>query len=141
LFHLQRSSTHEPIVYIDVDWVGYLNTSRSTFGYTVFLWSNLISCSSKQQLVVSHSALRLNTGLLLMGWLRRADCANFSRSFTVPSLGVPGLLRQHQCRLPLHPTHYRKRLNFRGPKTHENKPKPTKIDNFRRQADENSRRK
>jgi hypothetical protein len=24
-------------------------------------------------------------------------------------------------------THYRKRLNFRGPKTHENKPKPTKI--------------
>jgi hypothetical protein len=37
--------------------------------------------------------------------------------------------------------HYKKRLNFRGPKTHENKPKPTKIDNFRRQADENSRRK
>jgi uncharacterized coiled-coil protein SlyX len=24
-------------------------------------------------------------------------------------------------------SHYRKRLNFRGPKTHENKPKPTKI--------------
>jgi hypothetical protein len=23
--------------------------------------------------------------------------------------------------------HYRKRLNFRGPKIHENKPKPTKI--------------
>jgi hypothetical protein len=37
--------------------------------------------------------------------------------------------------------HYRKRLNFRGPKTHENKPKPTKIEYFRRQADENSRRK
>jgi hypothetical protein len=39
------------------------------------------------------------------------------------------------------PIHYRKRLNFRGPKTHENKPKPTKIENFRRQVDENSRRK
>lgn len=37
--------------------------------------------------------------------------------------------------------HYRKRLNFRGPKTHENRPKPTKIQYFRRQADENSRRK
>ena len=37
--------------------------------------------------------------------------------------------------------HYRKRLNFRGLKTHENKPKPTKIAYFRRQADENSRRK
>jgi hypothetical protein len=37
--------------------------------------------------------------------------------------------------------HYRKRLNFRGPKTHENKPKLTKIEYFRRQADENSRRK
>jgi hypothetical protein len=36
--------------------------------------------------------------------------------------------------------HYRKRLNFRGPKTHENKPKPTKIAYFRRQADENRRR-
>jgi hypothetical protein len=27
----------------------------------------------------------------------------------------------------LNSSHYRKRLNFRGPKTHENKPKPTKI--------------
>jgi hypothetical protein len=33
--------------------------------------------------------------------------------------------------------HYRKRLNFRGPKTHENKPKPTKIGYFRRLAAEN----
>jgi hypothetical protein len=37
--------------------------------------------------------------------------------------------------------HYRKHLNFRGPKIHENKLKPTKIEYFRRQADENSRRK
>jgi hypothetical protein len=37
--------------------------------------------------------------------------------------------------------HYRKHLNFRGPKTHENKRKPTKIHYFRRQTDENSRRK
>jgi hypothetical protein len=47
---------------------------------------------------------------------------------------VPSLLFQNT-------SHYRKRLNFRGPKTHENKPKPTKIEYFRRQADENSRRK
>jgi hypothetical protein len=33
--------------------------------------------------------------------------------------------------------HYRKHLNFRGPKTHENKRKPTKIYYFRRQAAEN----
>jgi hypothetical protein len=37
--------------------------------------------------------------------------------------------------------HYRKRIKFRGPKTHENNPKPTKIAYFHRQADENSRRK
>jgi predicted nuclease with TOPRIM domain len=37
--------------------------------------------------------------------------------------------------------HYRKRLNFHGPKTHEKKLKPTKIDYFRRHTDENSRRK
>jgi hypothetical protein len=39
--------------------------------------------------------------------------------------------------------HYRKRLNFCGPKTHENKCKPTKIAYFRRaenKFDENSRR-
>jgi hypothetical protein len=29
--------------------------------------------------------------------------------------------------LTLSDCHYRKRLNFRGPKTHKNKPKPTKI--------------
>jgi hypothetical protein len=32
--------------------------------------------------------------------------------------------------------HYRKRLNFHGPKTHENKLKLTKIDYFRRHTDE-----
>jgi hypothetical protein len=37
--------------------------------------------------------------------------------------------------------HYRKCLNFHGPKTHENKLKPTKIGYFRRHTDENSRRK
>jgi hypothetical protein len=39
------------------------------------------------------------------------------------------------------PLHYRKRLNFRGSKTHENKRKPTKIGYFRRHTDENSHRK
>jgi hypothetical protein len=37
----------------------------------------------------------------------------------------------HRWESSLH-RHYRKRLNFRGPKTHENKPKPTKIAYFRR---------
>jgi hypothetical protein len=37
--------------------------------------------------------------------------------------------------------HYRKHINFRGPKTHENKHKPTEKVYFRRHADKNSRRK
>jgi hypothetical protein len=50
-------------------------------------------------------------------------------------------LRNLKALLTNAPIHYRKHLNFRGPKAHENKPKPTKIDYFRRQADENSRQK
>jgi hypothetical protein len=36
-------------------------------------------------------------------------------------------LKQNYWWYGLKKDHYRKRLNFRGPKTHENKPKPTKI--------------
>jgi hypothetical protein len=60
----------------------------------------------------------------------------------IKSLRETILKEAHDSDYSIHPgSHYRKRLNFRGPKTHENKPKPTKIEYFRRQADENSRRK
>jgi hypothetical protein len=46
----------------------------------------------------------------------------------------PVLVRSSSLLLPrLCFFHFRKRLNFRGPKTHENKRKPTKIGYFRRQ--------
>jgi hypothetical protein len=43
-----------------------------------------------------------------------------------------GPRRQKLQRSESNGIHYRKHLNFRGPKTHENKPKPTKIEYFRR---------
>jgi hypothetical protein len=52
---LRRSSSSDLVVYTDADWVGCLDTRRSTSGYAVFLGDNLVSWSAKQQTVVSRS--------------------------------------------------------------------------------------
>jgi hypothetical protein len=40
---LRRSSSSDLVIYTDVDWVGCLDTRRSTSGYVVFLGDNLVS--------------------------------------------------------------------------------------------------
>jgi hypothetical protein len=40
---LHRSSTSELVVYSYIDWAGFPDTRRSTFGYAVFLGDNLVS--------------------------------------------------------------------------------------------------
>jgi hypothetical protein len=42
--------------YSDVDWVGCLDSRRSTFGFCVYLRDNLISWSSKRQMSISRSS-------------------------------------------------------------------------------------
>jgi hypothetical protein len=45
------------VVYTDTDWVGCLDTRRSTFGYAMFLGANLVSWAAKHQHVVSRSSV------------------------------------------------------------------------------------
>jgi hypothetical protein len=54
--HLYRSAPMDLTVYSDADWVGCPDTHRSTSGYAVFLWDNLISWSSKRQATLSRSS-------------------------------------------------------------------------------------
>jgi hypothetical protein len=73
---LHRSPSAELVVYTDADWAGCPDTRRSTSGYAVFLGSNLISCSSKRQLVVSRSSAEAEyrvvaNGVAEASWLRQ----------------------------------------------------------------------
>jgi hypothetical protein len=73
---LRRSSTSELVVYCDADWVGYLDTHRSTSRYAIFLSDDLISCSSKRQNMVSHSSAEAEyrvvaNGVVDTSWLRQ----------------------------------------------------------------------
>jgi hypothetical protein len=53
---LLHSASSELMVHTDADWVGCLDTHRSTLGYAMFLDANLVSWSSKCQNIVSHSS-------------------------------------------------------------------------------------
>ncbi|XP_071740905.1 uncharacterized mitochondrial protein AtMg00810-like [Rutidosis leptorrhynchoides] len=53
---LFASSTTSFTAYSDADWAGFPSTRRSTSGYCVFLRNNLLSWSSKRQLMPSRSS-------------------------------------------------------------------------------------
>ena len=73
---LRRSASTDLTVYTDADWAGCPDTRRSTSGYAVFLGDNLISWSSKRQLVVSRSSAEdeyraVANGVAEASWLRQ----------------------------------------------------------------------
>jgi hypothetical protein len=73
---LHRSSSAELVVYTNADWAGCPDTRHSTSGYAVFLGSNLVSWSSKRQLVVSRSSAEAEyravaNGVAEASWLRQ----------------------------------------------------------------------
>ncbi|XP_071686763.1 uncharacterized mitochondrial protein AtMg00810-like [Rutidosis leptorrhynchoides] len=55
---LYTSSPSTLVAYSDADWEGCPNTRRCTSGYCVFLGSNLLSWSSKRQLMPSRSSAK-----------------------------------------------------------------------------------
>jgi hypothetical protein len=53
---LRHLSSSNLVFYPDADWVGCPDSHRSTSGYAVFLWDNLVSWSVKRQAVLSRSS-------------------------------------------------------------------------------------
>jgi hypothetical protein len=61
------TSVFELVVYTNADWVGCLDTRRSTSGYAVFLGDNLVSWPSKRQKVVSRSSVEAEYRIVANG--------------------------------------------------------------------------
>jgi len=80
---LRRGATAELIVYTDADWAGCPDTRKSTSGYAVFLGDNLVSWSSKRQILYPGPVRMLNTGQLLMVLLRRLGYVSCFMSFVI----------------------------------------------------------
>ncbi|GKE81912.1 ribonuclease H-like domain-containing protein, partial [Tanacetum coccineum] len=55
---LFSSSATNLVFYLDADWAGCPTTQRSTFGYCVFLGTNLLSWSAKRQPTLYHSSAK-----------------------------------------------------------------------------------
>jgi hypothetical protein len=73
---LCRLSSSNLIIYMDPNWASCSNTHRSTSGYAVFLWDNLVSWSAKRQTIVSHSSAEVEYHVVANGvaeatWLRQ----------------------------------------------------------------------
>jgi hypothetical protein len=86
---LRPSPTFELVVYTYADWVGCLDTRRSTSGYVVFLGVNLMTSSlglRSDNLSPSASALRPSIALWPTAWPRPLGSASLFRSSTTPLL-------------------------------------------------------
>jgi hypothetical protein len=73
---LRRSSNSDLVICTDVDWVGCLDTRRSTSGYVVFLGDNLVSWSAKRQTIISRFSTKVEYRAITNGvaeaiWLRQ----------------------------------------------------------------------
>lgn len=60
---------------MDADWAGSVDVRRSTSGYCLFVWGNLVTWRSKKQIVVARSSAKqelrsLAHGVCELLWLK-----------------------------------------------------------------------
>lgn len=80
---IQVSSSTSLTAYCDADWAVCLDTRRSTSGYSVFLGPNLISWSSKWQVITSRSSAEEEYRVVANAIAETARFATSFSSFTV----------------------------------------------------------
>jgi hypothetical protein len=89
--------TSELVVYTDANWARCPETRRSTFGYVVFLGTNLVFWAAKRQPDVSRSNAEAEYRVVANG-VAQASC----KRQLLHELHNRRVLRQRQHSLPLH---------------------------------------
>ena len=57
--YFRKNEQHGVEAYINIDWAGSVTDKRSTTGYCIFVWGNLVTWRSKKQNIVARSSVEI----------------------------------------------------------------------------------